>query len=165
MAEAVEQRNSSIANLRLWLSPATPLIVLLRTILKFMPFARLGTGEKAQAYYNSHNDRMRKVLGEWPGRKRDYLEFNVKQGWGPLCAYLGRDVPEGEFPRSNDKEHLGAKIQGLKVAMDQGARRNLLKGLSVALFVTGVAVLVGSSRKNLVLWSDWLRGKNLSIGF
>ena len=30
------------------------------------------------------------------------LEYHVKEGWGPLCEFLGKDVPEGEFPRAND---------------------------------------------------------------
>lgn len=36
-------------------------------------------------------------------REAGYLEYNVKQGWGPLCAFLGVEVPECEFPRLNDK--------------------------------------------------------------
>ena len=35
-----------------------------------------------------------------------YLIFDVRQGWGPLCEFLEVDVPEGEFPRSNDLEEF-----------------------------------------------------------
>jgi hypothetical protein len=32
------------------------------------------------------------------------LEIKLKDEWGPLCEFLGNDVPEGiEFPRVNDK--------------------------------------------------------------
>ena len=34
------------------------------------------------------------------------LEFQVREGWGPLCAFLGEEVPEVEFPRMNDKEEF-----------------------------------------------------------
>jgi len=37
------------------------------------------------------------------------LTFNVKQGWGPLCEFLGHPVPEGiPFPHV----HTRAKLQG-----------------------------------------------------
>lgn len=37
------------------------------------------------------------------------LTFNVKQGWGPLCEYLGQPVPEGiVFPHV----HTRAKLEG-----------------------------------------------------
>ena len=31
------------------------------------------------------------------------LEFNVGEGWGPLCRFLGVPVPEEPFPRTNDR--------------------------------------------------------------
>jgi hypothetical protein len=34
------------------------------------------------------------------------LVFDVKQGWGPLCAFLGVAVPEGPFPRVNDAKQF-----------------------------------------------------------
>ena len=30
------------------------------------------------------------------------LEFNVKQGWEPLCTFLGKPIPPTPFPRLND---------------------------------------------------------------
>ena len=35
--------------------------------------------------------------------KEQLLEFNVKQGWEPLCKFLGKPVPNKPFPRFNDK--------------------------------------------------------------
>lgn len=32
------------------------------------------------------------------------LVFEVKQGWAPLCEFLGVDVPDSEFPRLNDSD-------------------------------------------------------------
>ena len=40
------------------------------------------------------------------------LVFDVKQGWPPLCAFLGVPVPEGElFPHVNDAESFQKHIQ------------------------------------------------------
>ncbi|KAJ7138649.1 hypothetical protein C8R46DRAFT_1361717 [Mycena filopes] len=30
------------------------------------------------------------------------LEFDVKEGWGPLCNFLGKEVPDQSFPRLFD---------------------------------------------------------------
>ena len=46
--------------------------------------------------YNAHNERVQAVI---PSEK--LLVYNVKQGWGPLCQFLGVDVPSQEFPREN----------------------------------------------------------------
>jgi hypothetical protein len=32
------------------------------------------------------------------------LVFRVSEGWDPLCRFLGKPVPEGDFPRVNDAE-------------------------------------------------------------
>jgi hypothetical protein len=31
------------------------------------------------------------------------LVYQVKEGWGPLCAFLGKPVPDEAFPRTNDR--------------------------------------------------------------
>ncbi|XP_076812340.1 uncharacterized protein LOC143459192 isoform X2 [Clavelina lepadiformis] len=33
--------------------------------------------------------------------KDKLLVYSVKEGWGPLCAFLGKDVPSVPFPHSN----------------------------------------------------------------
>jgi hypothetical protein len=40
------------------------------------------------------------------------LAFDVKQGWGPLCAFLGKPVPAEPFPRTNDREQFFQLIKG-----------------------------------------------------
>ncbi|KAJ6484576.1 hypothetical protein DFH09DRAFT_1340011 [Mycena vulgaris] len=34
------------------------------------------------------------------------LEYEVKKGWAPLCAFLGKDVPTVDFPRTNDTKTM-----------------------------------------------------------
>lgn len=46
--------------------------------------------------YNSHNKRVKAVV---PAEK--LLVCNVKQGWRPLCQFLGVKVPAQGFPREN----------------------------------------------------------------
>ncbi|RSM81646.1 sulfotransferase family protein [Kibdelosporangium aridum] len=39
------------------------------------------------------------------------LVYDVKQGWAPLCAFLGVDVPAEEFPHANDTESMQQVIR------------------------------------------------------
>ena len=45
--------------------------------------------------------------------EENLLEFHVKQGWEPLCEFLGEPVPEGPFPRTNDEVATGLMIRSL----------------------------------------------------
>lgn len=38
------------------------------------------------------------------------LAFQVKDGWQPLCSYLGLPVPDEPFPRSNDRGEFWQKV-------------------------------------------------------
>lgn len=40
------------------------------------------------------------------------LVYEVKQGWGPLCDFLGVDVPDEDFPRTNDREEFWDRVKG-----------------------------------------------------
>jgi hypothetical protein len=48
--------------------------------------------------YRSHNDAVREAAKK---DGRPLLEFDVSQGWKPLCEFLGVDVPAGDFPRDD----------------------------------------------------------------
>lgn len=41
------------------------------------------------------------------------LVYEVKEGWGPLCEFLGKPVPDTEFPRVNSREETKALISGM----------------------------------------------------
>lgn len=32
------------------------------------------------------------------------LVMNLKEGWAPLCAFLGKPIPDEPFPRVNESE-------------------------------------------------------------
>jgi Sulfotransferase domain len=51
-----------------------------------------------EVFHRHNEDVKRKVPGD------RLLVYEVKQGWEPLCEFLGVDVPEEEFPHLNDTE-------------------------------------------------------------
>jgi Sulfotransferase domain len=70
------------------------------------------------------------------------LVFDVKQGWRPLCAFLGVPVPEGEsFPHVNDAESFQQRIQERFVQALVGLARPVAAG------VAGLATLVWIARR------------------
>lgn len=40
------------------------------------------------------------------------LDFAVKQGWAPLCEFLEVPAPDGDFPRTNDREEFWDRVNG-----------------------------------------------------
>ncbi|MEV0401926.1 sulfotransferase family protein [Actinoallomurus sp. NPDC050550] len=59
----------------------------------------------AKAVFIEHNDAVRR---EVPGER--LLEFRVRQGWGPLCDFLGVPVPDEPFPRTNDRQEFAERV-------------------------------------------------------
>lgn len=56
--------------------------------------------------FNRHNDEVRR---EVPADR--LLVYQVREGWEPLCSFLGVPVPEGKpFPRVNDAEEFRARL-------------------------------------------------------
>jgi hypothetical protein len=51
--------------------------------------------------YLKHNAHVRDI-----SPKDKFLEFNVKEGWGPLCDFLEVPVPDTPFPRVNDTKQF-----------------------------------------------------------
>lgn len=91
-------------------------------------FARNG-----RAAFEAHYALVRRLVP--PDR---LLEFDVGQGWGPLCAFLGKDVPDLPFPHVNDSRMFRARCMG----------RNWRQLGNVAVWwavrAAGVACLVGA---------------------
>jgi hypothetical protein len=68
---------------------------------------RLADRAHCQAVFAEHNQAVREAMA--PDR---LLVFDVKQGWEPLCAFLGVPVPEQEpFPHANDTAAFKTEIQ------------------------------------------------------
>ncbi|KAL8790353.1 MAG: hypothetical protein Q9213_000706 [Squamulea squamosa] len=56
-------------------------------------------GEKCKQKYLEHYDYVRRVTP-----KERLLEYDVKEGWEPLCRFLRKEIPNGDFPNVNDTE-------------------------------------------------------------
>jgi len=75
---------------------------------KFVPFARLNleillgpldtlTEIEAKRRYLEYYSNIRRLAP-----KDRVLEYEMGEGWGRLCGFLGKDVPEIAFPHKND---------------------------------------------------------------
>jgi hypothetical protein len=51
-----------------------------------------------ETYYTGHNDLVRRSCA-FAGRP--LLEFQNKEGWGPLCEFLGKEIPCEPFPHTH----------------------------------------------------------------
>lgn len=65
----------------------------------------------ALSVFNQHIEEVKRVVP--PER---LLVFDVREGWEPLCRFLGVPVPEGkEFPRLNDKAEMQRRMRQFKL--------------------------------------------------
>lgn len=62
---------------------------------------RLEDRRHAIEVYERHNEAVRASL---PGDR--LLVYRVREGWGPLCAFLGADIPWEEFPNTNARDEF-----------------------------------------------------------
>ena len=62
------------------------------------------------AAHDAHLVKVRKMVP-----KERLLEFNVKQGWEPLCKFLDKPVPDTDFPHINDRMVAAAIVKTLIV--------------------------------------------------
>jgi hypothetical protein len=64
-------------------------------------FGRIGP-----SFHDEYNARLIKE-----NKEGELLVFNVKQGWAPLCKFLGVDIPKDiPFPKLNEAQHLQRQI-------------------------------------------------------
>lgn len=72
------------------------------------------------------------------------LEYQIRDGWGPLCEFLGEEVPDEDFPHINDMADF------VKRCSARNKHQMMNVGLQIfaiggALLATGLAVTVGFS--------------------
>lgn len=60
----------------------------------------------ARTLYREHYEHVRRVCP-----KDKILNFRLEDGWGPLCDYLGKEVPGVPFPRLNEGAALAEKFK------------------------------------------------------
>ena len=66
---------------------------------------RMHDRELCTRVFREHNARVRATI---PAER--LLVYEVAQGWGPLCAFLGVPVPAEPMPKVNSREEFAARI-------------------------------------------------------
>jgi hypothetical protein len=56
--------------------------------------------------YERHNEEVKRTI---PAER--LLVFDLKDGWEPLCDFLGKPIPEEPFPHLNEGRGLGARVR------------------------------------------------------
>jgi len=82
--------------------------------------------------YNDHNQN---VIDTVP--KEDLLVWNLKDGWGPICQFLGRPIPNDPFPVLNDSAtgtYVEDVVMDKKVIKDSISELKKNLGLSIVTF-------------------------------
>jgi hypothetical protein len=59
--------------------------------------------------FNAHSELVKATI---PAHR--LLVYQVKDGWGPLCAFLGVPEPTDPFPRTNDRGEFWDRVSGKK---------------------------------------------------
>ncbi|KAJ7137156.1 P-loop containing nucleoside triphosphate hydrolase protein, partial [Mycena epipterygia] len=92
------------------------------------------TEDSAKARFTAHYDNVRTLIP-----KERLLEYKVQEGWGPLCAFLGREIPGVEFPRTNDTKMFLASFEATTSGI---LRRFLVKRIIPCILLTGVVFAI-----------------------
>ena len=73
--------------------------------------------------------------------KERLLEYEVgKDGWEPLCEFLGVPVPEGAFPKVNETKAFGDRIE-VMMKLRLGRTLKMAVPWALALGVVSVGVV------------------------
>lgn len=91
--------------------------------------------EHAISVFKRHNEEVRRAV---PDEK--LLVYEVKEGWEPLCEFLGVPVPDEPFPRVNEQRDFAALMrrQAVRSATSAAGR-----AMPVALAAAGILALSG----------------------
>jgi hypothetical protein len=81
------------------------------TVWEKLFHGRFGDENYAKKIFLEHIEQVKTKV---PSEK--LLVFEVKQGWEPLCAFLGCDVPDEPFPHLNDAANFKKALRLLKFA-------------------------------------------------
>jgi hypothetical protein len=81
--------------------------------------------------FERHNEEVRLTVPQ-----ERLLVFDVREGWAPLCEFLGLEVPDEPFPHLNEAREMRRRLVGL-VVLSAAA-----PALAVLAALTGVAATV-----------------------
>src|SRR5215207_4995001 len=84
----------------------------------------------AMEVFERHNEA---VLGRVPPER--LLVFDVREGWAPLCNFLGVEVPDGPFPRLNEARQMRRRLLGLVAISAVAPALAVLAGVAATVFL------------------------------
>ncbi|KAF9778535.1 hypothetical protein IL306_003757 [Fusarium sp. DS 682] len=74
------------------------------------------TPQHTRDVYEEYYSKVREAV---PEERR--LEYSLGDGWEPLCRFLGKDVPDVEFPRVNDRKSHSEDMERLMAKVIRGS--------------------------------------------
>lgn len=80
--------------------------------------------DNARLIYKEHNAHVRAITP-----KERLLNFQLKEGWGPLCEFLGKEIPEVPFPRLHEQGALQEAVRGFQIKGMMNVARSLMVGV------------------------------------
>nr|WP_321361200.1 sulfotransferase [uncultured Hyphomonas sp.] len=83
-----------------WPPQATEWFKMVSKVLE-RSFGAAKTKDELIAVFNAHEAAVKAAI---PADR--LLVHSAKDGWDPLCAFLGVPVPDGDYPRTNSKEEF-----------------------------------------------------------
>ena len=84
----------------------------------------------AMDVFERHNEAVR--LRVPPER---LLVFDVREGWAPLCDFLGVEAPEEPFPRLNEARQMRRRLLGLVALSAAAPALAVLTGVAASVFL------------------------------
>ena len=84
----------------------------------------------AMEVFERHNDAVRRRVP--PER---LLVFDVREGWEPLCDFLGVEVPDDPFPRLNEAREMRRRLLGLVALSATVPALAVLAGVAATVFI------------------------------
>lgn len=79
------------------------------------------------------------------------LEYQLTDGWEPLCEFLGKPVPDVPFPNVNDSKSNGLGFKELAAKGKKTIIRNALTGLTII----GVPAVASIMAYSMWRWSGY----------
>ena len=93
--------------------------------------------------YRMHNHRVKSIVAA-----EKLLVYNVKQGWKPLCDFLGCEVPTSAFPHENIKREIATSMKETAIGrqVNWEVQRAIFVLLSLVVVITAASLVICFSR-------------------
>lgn len=111
--------------------------------------AAAGMLDNAKWVYREHCAMVKGLLAS-RGEESRLLEWELGDGWEPLCGFLGREVPKETFPRVNSAGEFGERDKRLVTKSIKGA------ATKASILAVVIAVIIGTvkTRRNITFESS-----------